>query len=353
MNKKKWLLLGGGIVGLLSVLLVKFGNPANMGFCIACFIRDMAGSVGIHNAEVVQYMRPEIIGLVSGAFIMALLKKDFIPKGGSSPVIRFLLGFCVMVGALIFLGCPLRMALRLAAGDLNAVIGLIGFIVGIITGVIFLKKGFSLGRNYRQKAPEGFAITGVNLVFLALLVFFPSLLIFSEKGPGSMHAPIIMSLAAGLIVGAIAQRTRLCMVGGIRDVILFKDWTLLMGFIGIIIVALIGNIALGFFNPGFAGQPVAHTDGLFNFLGMTAVGLGSVMLGGCPLRQLILTGEGNTDSAIAVIGMFVGAAFCHNFKLASSPDGTTPAGRIACITVIILMLIIAFSYTYTKKKEVK
>ena len=32
------------------------------------------------------------------------------------------------------------------------------------------------------------------------------------------------ALAGGLIVGALAQRTRLCMVGGIRDVMLFRDW---------------------------------------------------------------------------------------------------------------------------------
>ena len=348
MDKKKWLLLSGGIVGLLSVLLVKFGNPANMGFCIACFIRDIAGSVGLHNAPVVQYMRPEVIGLVVGAFLIALLKKDFNPKGGSSPVIRFILGFGVMVGALVFLGCPLRMALRIGGGDLNAVVGLVGFIAGILVGVAFLKKGFSLGRNYRQRGAEGAAMVGVNILFLILLVAFPAVLIFSTEGPGSMHAPIILSLIAGLIVGALAQRTRLCMVGGIRDVVLFKDWTLICGFIAIIVVSLIGNLVLGTFHLGFADQPIAHTDALWNFLGMTVVGLGSVLLGGCPLRQLILTGEGNTDSAVAVIGMFVGAGFAHNFGLASSGAGSTLNGQIACVFLLIVMLGIGFYYSRQK-----
>lgn len=348
MDKKKWLLLSGGIVGLISILLVYFGNPANMGFCIACFIRDIAGAVGIHNAPVVQYMRPEVIGLVAGAFLIAFLKKDFNPKGGSSPVIRFLLGFGVMVGALVFLGCPLRMALRIGGGDLNAVIGLIGFIAGILAGTAFLKKGFSLGRNYRQRGAEGVAMVGVNIVFLILLIAFPTVLVFSAEGPGSMHAPIIISLIAGLIVGALAQRTRLCMVGGIRDVILFKDWTLICGFIAIIVVSLIGNIILGSFHPGFAEQPIAHTQSLWNFLGMAVVGLGSVLLGGCPLRQLILTGEGNTDSAVAVIGMFVGAAFAHNFGLASSGAGATLNGQIACVISLVIMVGIGFYYTKQK-----
>ncbi len=346
MKEKRNLLIGGGIVGLIAVVLVLLGNPKNMGFCIACFIRDIAGGVGMHGAAIVQYVRPEVIGLVCGAFIMAVIRKDFAPRGGSSPLTRFVLGFGVMVGALIFLGCPLRMALRIAGGDLNAVVGLAGFIAGILVGIVFLKRGFTLGRAYKQGKLEGVAMTGVNVALLVLLVAFPAVLLFSESGPGSMRAPLFAALAAGLIVGAIAQLTRLCMVGGLRDVVLFKDWTLVCGFIALIVVALIGNIATSNFNLGFminaeTAQPVAHTEHIWNFLGMTVVGLGSVLLGGCPLRQLILAGEGNTDSAVAVLGMFVGAAFCHNFKLASSGAGTTPNGRVACILMLVVMVVIA------------
>ena len=351
MKEKRNLLIGGGIVGAIAVALVMLGNPKNMGFCIACFIRDIAGGVGMHGAAVVQYVRPEVIGLVVGAFIVALIKKDFAPRGGSSPLTRFVLGFGVMVGALIFLGCPLRMALRIAGGDLNAVVGLVGFIAGILVGIFFLKKGFTLGRAYKQSKLEGVGITAINVALLVILVAFPALLKFSESGPASQRAPLFIALAAGLIVGALAQRTRLCMVGGLRDVVLFKDWTLVCGFIAIIVICAIGNIATGNFHLGFTqglnaagevvAQPVAHTEHLWNFLGMTVVGLGSILLGGCPLRQLILTGEGNSDSAIAVLGMAVGAAFCHNFGLASSAAGTTPAGRTACIITLVVMLVIA------------
>ena len=341
-GEKKWLLCAGGLVGLCAVALTYFGNPANMGFCIACFLRDIAGAVGLHRAETVQYLRPEIPGIVGGACLAALVKGDFSPRGGSSPLLRFLLGFGVMVGALVFLGCPLRMVLRLSGGDLNALVGLLGFVAGILTGVAFLKRGFSLGRSYRQSRAEGLALPLAQLGLLALLAV-PSLLFFSQEGPGSLHAPALLSLAAGLLVGAAAQRTRLCMVGGIRDAVLFRDWTLLTGFLAIFAVALAGNLLLGSFQLSFAGQPVAHTDGLWNFLGLAAVGLGSVLLGGCPLRQLILAGEGNTDSAMAVLGMLVGAAFCHNFGLASSTAGATPAGGIACGLVLACMVVLALS----------
>lgn len=344
MTEKKWLLATGALVGVCAVALTFLGNPANMGFCIACFLRDIAGGLGLHRAANVQYIRPEIIGIVCGACLMALVKKDFSPRGGSSPLLRFVLGFGVMVGALVFLGCPLRMVLRLSGGDLNALVGLVGFIAGILVGVIFLKKGFSLGRSYRQSKAEGLSLPVVNVALLVLLIAAPAFIFFSTEGPGSLRAPLAAALVAGLAVGAAAQRTRLCMVGGIRDVVLFRDWTLLSGFLAIFVVALIGNAVLGNFSLGFAGQPVAHTDGVWNFLGLAAVGLGSVLLGGCPLRQLILTGEGNTDSAVAVLGMVAGAAFCHNFGLASSTEGATAAGGIACVAALAVMVIIALCH---------
>ena len=109
----------------------------------------------------------------------------------------------------------------------------------------------------------------------------------------------------------------------------------------LIVVTIIVNLAFNFFNPGFEGQPVAHTDGLWNFLGMTLVGFGSVLLGGCPLRQLILAGEGNIDSVITVIGMFIGAAFCHNFGLAASADGPSANGPYAVVIGLIVVALIA------------
>ena len=70
-NEKLAIILAGLAIGVIAVLLVLFGNPTNMGFCIACFLRDTAGGLKLHTAAVVQYVRPEIIGLVLGSFLMA------------------------------------------------------------------------------------------------------------------------------------------------------------------------------------------------------------------------------------------------------------------------------------------
>ena len=367
-NEKLGIALAGLAIGVIAALLVLFGNPTNMGFCIACFLRDTAGGLKLHSAAVVQYVRPEIIGLVLGSFIMASLKKEWAPKGGSAPLTRFILGFFVMVGCLAFLGCPFRMILRLAGGDLNALFGLIGFAGGILAGVFFLNKGYSLKRTYKQPKLEGAAFPIIQVVVLVILVGFSSLLAFSESGPGSKHAPIIISLAAGLIVGALAQRTRLCMVGGIRDSVLFREYKLLLGFVAIFVAALVSNLVLNatqeatFFKLGFEGQAVSHSAQLWNVLGMALVGFACTLLGGCPLRQLILAGEGNTDSAVTVLGLIVGAAFCHNFGLAGAADSVNEAGeyvvggpgingKIAVIVGLIVVTIIACVNTFGKKKE--
>ena len=84
-------------------------------------------------------------------------------------------------------------------------------------------------------------------------------------------------------------------------------------------------------------------------VGMLLVGFGCVLLGGCPLRQLVMSGEGNSDSAVTVLGLIVGAAFCHNFGLASSADGPTAAGKIAVLLGIAVVLVIACLNTFKKK----
>lgn len=351
MKERPFLIISGLIIGIIAVILTVYGNPGNMGFCVACFLRDTSGALKLHSAAVVQYMRPEIIGLVLGAFIVSAWNKEFLPKGGSSPVIRFVIGFFVMIGALVFLGCPFRMILRLAGGDLNAVAGIIGFIVGIGAGVFFLKRGYSLNRTYQQSKVEGVAFSVLQVFFLIILLAVPMLLVFSKTGPGSMHAPLWLSLFAGLAVGAMVQRSRLCMAGGIRDAFLFRDWALFIGFVAIFVAALIANLATGKFHLGFEGQPIAHTNHLWNFLGMVVVGYGSVLLGGCPMRQLVLSGEGNSDSAMTIFGFMAGAAFCHNFALASSGAGPTSGGKIAVVIGLILFTVIAVISTFRKNGE--
>ena len=181
--KEKWMIIIAGLViGVIASALVLLGNPKNMGFCIACFIRDTAGALGLHGAKGVMYLRPEIIGIILGSFLLSLAKKEFSPRGGSSPMTRLVLGFCAMIGCLMFLGCPFRMILRLAGGDLNAILGLVGFAAGIGCGVLYLKRGYSLKRTYRLPVSEGSAMPAIAVVLLILLL--AALMIGTNIGVG-------------------------------------------------------------------------------------------------------------------------------------------------------------------------
>ena len=57
----RWgIVLAGAIIGILAPVLQKLGNPPNMGICVACFERDVAGAdphahtevLGIRDAQV-------------------------------------------------------------------------------------------------------------------------------------------------------------------------------------------------------------------------------------------------------------------------------------------------------------
>ena len=195
-------IIAGAAVGLAALILTALGNPTNMGFCIACFERDIAGAVGLHSAAKVQYVRPEIIGLVLGAFIMSVATREFRARAGSAPAVRFVLGGFVMIGALAFLGCPLRMVLRLGGGDLNALVGLVGFTIGISIGVVFLKKGFTLGRSYEAKQGEG-GVLPIVMAALLILVLERTRMIGLLKAMGMENRRIrrIFLYRAAFIVG--------------------------------------------------------------------------------------------------------------------------------------------------------
>jgi YedE family putative selenium metabolism protein len=322
-----------------------------MGICVACFERDIAGAIGLHRAAVVQYIRPEIIGFVLGSLIAAYIFKEYRPRVGSAPIVRFVLGAFAMIGALVFLGCPWRAVLRLAGGDGNAILGLLGLTFGIWIGTLFLKNGYNLERTQTTHTTVGWMLPLIMLGLLVLMFIFPQLeaqdkngvLFYSLKGPGAMHAPLILSLIVGLGIGFLAQRSRFCTMGAIRDTVLFGQTHLLSGFISLVVFAFLTNLVLGQFKAGFAGQPVAHTQHIWNFAGMALAGLAFALAGGCPGRQLFLSGEGDGDAAVFVLGMIVGAGFAHNFGLASSPKGVGPHGVAAVIIGVLVCLFIGFT----------
>jgi YedE family putative selenium metabolism protein len=363
-SSKTAMALTGSLVGAIASFLEKLGNPTQTGLCIACFERDFAGALGFHSAGGGQYLRPEIIGLIFGSFLSALVFKEFKARGGSAPLVRFFLGLFAMIGALSFLGCPFGVLLRLSTGNLNALPALSGLMLGIFIGICFLKSGFFLGRSYEGKKVLAWIIPLLT-VFLFFIFLFDIrtnneyALFSSWFGPASEHAPVFVSLAAGLVIGFLAQRTRFCTIAAFRDIFIMRNVHYFTGIAAMVISAFAVNIILGQVNVFFGTsleEPVVNLFSYFwSFLGAVLAGLCFTMGGGCAGRQLFLCGEGDTDAGFFFLGMLCGAAVVHNFGFIGRPAcGEINELSLPGMGAILLGLIFCVTCGFTmrlKRKE--
>ncbi len=350
-------ILAGGFIGLAGVILSFMGNPANTGFCVSCFMENIAGSLGLHGNIRMQYIRPEIIGFVLGSFLISLRTKEFRATAGSSTLLRFFVGILLIVGCAVFMGCPIKMILRISAGDLTALLGFAGLAAGVYIGIKFIEGGFSLGKPVQMPAANAFLIPALMFFLLLLSLWRPAFITLSSKGAGAQYAPLFISLSAGLIAGVLAQRTGFCITGGIARLFLWgpkevkgcpKSTGLLMGIISFFLIALFASLITGQFSLGWNGQPSSNESYSWNFLGMLMVGFGSVLIKGCPFRQLVMAGQGDGDAGAAVLGMLTGAALVQNWGLGGSPAGTPYEGQVAVLFGICMLFIIGIIY---RKRE--
>jgi YedE family putative selenium metabolism protein len=337
----------GAVIGIGAVILSYYGNPPNTGLCVSCFMENIAGSMGLHDNIRMQYLRPELIGFVLGAFALSLIRREFVPMGGSSPLLRFMIGFFLIIGCTIFIGCPIKMVLRLAGGDIGAIVGLVGLVTGIYIGLEFIENGFRLGTPSPQPRTNSLFIPGL-MIFLLVLVFIePSFVYSSIKGSGALRAPVLLSLGIGLLIGGMAQYTQFCITGGIARIFLWgprevlncpRSTGLLISLGSFFMFALFASLLTGQFSFGLQGQPSSNDSYGWAFLGMMMVGLGSVLIRGCPMRQLITSAQGDNDAGAAVMGMLLGAAVSQSWGLAGTPDGTPIGGQIAVLAGLAIML---------------
>ena len=323
------LIIGSGLsLGALGAALAVWGNPANSGICVSCFMENLSGSLGLHQNLRMAYLRPELVGFVGGAMLTAILGREMRPRSGAYPVLAFVLGFFLIVGSSVFMGCPIKMMLRLGAGDMTAVAGLFGLAGGVWVGIRYYRAGLDLGAPRQGAGVYQGAI--IPLLFLLLLVLSAGgLLLSGTTGPAAQRAPFAIALGAGIVIGALAQRSRFCVTGSFSNLFLARDMSLLRGLVVLFAAALVVNVTTGLFRFGLLDQPGSNPDHIWNFLSMGLVGFASVLAGGCPFRQLILSGEGSADASMAVLGMIVGGGLVHQWGIVSTSAGPTPYGKAA------------------------
>ncbi|NLO09547.1 MAG: YedE-related selenium metabolism membrane protein [Clostridiales bacterium] len=358
-GSKSFMIFTGCVIGILAPILHRLGNPET-GLCVACMERDIVGALGLHQAPGGQYIRPEIIGLVLGSTLSAVLFREFKAREGSAPIIRFFLGFFAMIGSLSFTGCPFGTLLRLAEGNLNAALALIALIAGVFTGVLFIRGGFYLERPKKTKTVTGLIFPCLMLLLFLLLFFNIRVNDYSApfrswNEPSSLNAPIWISIIVGLVIGFLAQRSRFCTIGGFRDAFMIRNGHYLYGILAMVIMAFIMNLILGQYNVFFnnATEPAGIIEYIWSLLGMMLAGLAFTMGGGCAGRQLFLSGEGDTDAAVFVLGMLCGAAITYNFGLLGRPACGTVGdlsilGNITVVSGFIFCLVIGLTMRISK-----
>ena len=335
------LVLAAG-VGVIAAALVALGNPGNMGICGACFLRDLAGTVGISKGPAI--FRPELAGVVLGATALAVSRRTFVARSGSYAVARFALGVLMSFGALVFLGCPFRLLQRLGGGDLNAWLALPGFVLGVGAGLALERRGYAVGKT--SIAPLAVGAIG-PLVVLGLLGAFLVGGLLAGPGPGAagppLHASWAYALGLSLLAGAALSATGFCAVSAARQVFVRHGRRMLLA-AGVLVAAYAATAAAtGRLSASFAA-PLAHGDWLWSFFGLALVGLAGTLAGGCPVRQMVMAGEGNGDAFVTVMGLTLGGALAHAWGVVSVPSaantagGATAAGRISALVGLAIAL---------------
>ncbi|MCX7770633.1 MAG: YedE family putative selenium transporter [Proteobacteria bacterium] len=336
-------IISASIIGIFSSILSYKGNPINTGICISCFMENYAGALKLHNNVYMQYLRPEITFIIIGSFISSLLRKEFQPRISQSIIYSFFGGFFMIVGSAIFIGCPIKMLLKLAGGDLNALSGIAGLISGVYLAALLLRDGIDTTPFTIKKIKN--SITSYLVIVLVIVIFltsmiYPKIFAESKSGAGAEKAPLILSIIFSLIIGYISQISRFCVTGATRNSIILKEKTGIIALFSLTFFAFITNIFLNRFNFGIYGQAGSHTQWLWSYLGMLLTGYIAVIIDGCPFRQLVKTGEGDLNAQIAFFGMLIAGAFVQNFNILSDSAGPTIAGKIWLLIGFIIFSLI-------------
>lgn len=133
--------------------------------------------------------------------------------------------------------------------------------------------------------------------------------------------PAAATLVMGVILGYLAQRSRICFIGGLRDFILVRDRELLKGALTFFVVSWLLFSVAGAVHwvdlhaatveaaPGAAAAPGAGSDLPLILLaagGGIVVGLFSTLANGCPTRQHVLAAQGGRDARLYLAGFYLG-----------------------------------------------
>ena len=148
----------------------------------------------------------------------------------------------------------------------------------------------------------------------------------------------LVTIGAGLIAGWVGQRSRFCTVGGLRDFLIARDTTLLLGVVALFAAAWVSFPVVDIITSATAPTVIEQAEGLGGldplavaaddgalgdldedgglptlplaaviFMGGIGVGAVSTVVGGCPFRQHVLAGQGSRQARYYLVGFYIAA----------------------------------------------
>lgn len=126
--------------------------------------------------------------------------------------------------------------------------------------------------------------------------------------------PVVATLIVGVLIGYLGQRSRFCIISGIRDWFLIKDTYRIKGLLGIIIGGVIGYTAFKFMGGDIPNFPLGIDLGsagvlIASIIGGLGLGFFSVQAEGCPFRQHVMAAQGRQSAIFYLLGFYIGIVY--------------------------------------------
>ncbi|MGI9421142.1 MAG: YeeE/YedE family protein [Geminicoccaceae bacterium] len=172
-------------------------------------------------------------------------------------------------------------------------------------------------------------------------------------------AAALAAFVAGIVFGAVVQRTHFCSMGAIADLVLFGDGRRMRAWLLAIAIALLGSQALasaGVIDLGHSLYRASDVLWLGALVGGLIFGFGMTLTGGCTSRNLVRLGAGNLKSLVVLLIMGITAYMTMNglFALArvrleeiggisSTDQGIAPMLGLGSAAALVVALAVAAS----------
>ena len=301
MRQRRASSLWGAVIGLIAVWLQSSATRQTWGICVACFERDVAGGLGLHRAAIVQYLRPEIMG----AGVRPAGRRHRHAGIQTARGFRTHRPFCPRHdschGRIGVPRCPWRAISARRRRRKRHPLALPAWPRGSVWDALF-KKAIPLVAATARASSPGHSSPSSPSACSFFLPHFPAnpgrrkaAPCSTREGPLAHSTPLHRFAGAGLHNRHFRAAQPFLHDGAFRD-LLFRYTHLRRGWRPCSpphwVNALTGGLKFG-----FEGQPVAHSDFLWNYLGMVTAGLAFALAGGHPGRQLFMAGKATATPA--------------------------------------------------------